>query len=123
MKQKKSEFEKGMDELLRNPYMKKTLSDLGIGKGRVYNFMTKIREGRVSDDEIVEHIKKEDKKFEKAEIQLQIQNLRKMAKKAPNTWDECKTEEQKKAFMAEIEHIDKTSKFIPFDEHLRKQKK
>ena len=36
--------------------------------------------------------------------------------KIPNTWDECKTKEQKKAFMGHLEKLDATGKFISFDE-------
>lgn len=38
--------------------------------------------------------------------------------KIPNTWDECETKEQKKAFMDKLERIDKTEKFISFDDFI-----
>lgn len=38
--------------------------------------------------------------------------------KIPEIWDDCKTKEQKEAFIKELDRIDKTSKFIPFDELL-----
>ena len=39
-------------------------------------------------------------------------------KKVPNTWDECKTKEQKKAFLKDLDRIDKTSKFNSFEDLL-----
>ena len=66
-KKKKSDFMKGVEESLKTPYVKKTMIKLGKGEGRAYKFMTKIREGRVSDKEEVEFIKREYGKSEKAE--------------------------------------------------------
>lgn len=36
--------------------------------------------------------------------------------KIPETWDECKTKEQKEAFKENLERIDRTGKFVPFKE-------
>ena len=41
-----------------------------------------------------------------------------MMKKIPNTWDECKTKEQKEAFKENLERIDKTGNFQSFDEYI-----
>ena len=44
-----------------------------------------------------------------------------MKTKIPQTWDECKTKEQKKAFKEELERIDKTGTFRPFDDYLKEE--
>ena len=36
-------------------------------------------------------------------------------KKAPEVWDDCKTKEEKQAFMDELDRLSKTQKTIPFD--------
>ena len=42
--------------------------------------------------------------------------------KIKNTWDECKTKEEKEAFIKDLDRIDKTANFMPFDEYILKQK-
>lgn len=36
----------------------------------------------------------------------------------PNTWDECKTKEQKQAFMDNLEKLEATGKFKSFDDFI-----
>ena len=49
----------------------------------------------------------------------EIEEVEKMKKiSVPNTWDECKTPEQKQAFKDDLEKIDKTGKFQSFDEYI-----
>ena len=38
--------------------------------------------------------------------------------KVPEVWDDCKTKEQKQAFMDELEHIEATGKFRSFDDYI-----
>ena len=38
--------------------------------------------------------------------------------KIPSVWDDCKTEEQKQAFIKKLEDIHKKGKFIPMDDVL-----
>ena len=70
MKSEEQKINEEIDELFRNPYMRKTIIDLGIGKGRIYKFMTKMREGHKSMDEVVEFVRKFYKKFEEAEKKI-----------------------------------------------------
>jgi len=54
------------EDLFNNSYIKKQLTKIGQGKGRVSKFMIKIREGRVTEKEVSEWLKKDCKNVEKA---------------------------------------------------------
>ncbi len=41
-----------------------------------------------------------------------------MKTKVKNTWDECKTKKEQDAFIKDLDRIDKTSKFISFNDFL-----
>ena len=54
------------EDLFNNPHIKKQLSEMSKCKGRVSKFMIKIREGRVTEKEVSEWLKKDYKNVEKA---------------------------------------------------------
>ena len=54
------------EDLFNNSYIKKQLTKIGQGKGRVSKYMIKIREGRVTEKEVSEWLKKDYKNVEKA---------------------------------------------------------
>lgn len=63
---KKSEWEKNMDELSSNPHVKKAMKQIGKNKGRIGKIMTKIRYGDMSKKEIIKFLDGEQKKIKEA---------------------------------------------------------
>ena len=66
MKSEDQKIDEELDELLSNPRIRRTIIQMGKGKGRAFKFLTKIRHGLVSNKEIVKWIKEEEKKDLKA---------------------------------------------------------
>jgi len=74
-KTKEGNIDERLDELFRNPRIRRTIINLGKGKGRAYKFLTKMRQEGMSNEEVAKWAKKECEKDEIAEIKMELRKL------------------------------------------------